>query len=78
MVMIIKKNELQKISFIFLKMESSDKKPLYYELYNDIVNFRTLTKEQLEKLNQLTEKEKLKLLLAYNDVIIALKEGEFI
>ena len=59
-------------------MESSDKKPLYYELYNDIVNFRTLTKEQLEKLNQLTEKEKLKLLLAYNDVIIALKEGEFI
>lgn len=59
-------------------METSDKKPLYYELYSDIVNFRTLTKEQLEKLNQLTEKEKLQLLLAYNNVIIVLKEGEFI
>lgn len=59
-------------------METSDKKPLYYELYSDIVNFRTLTKEQLEKLNQLTEKEKIQLLLVYNNVIIALKEGEFI
>ena len=50
MVMIIKKNELQKI--LLKKMEKSNEKPLYY----DIVNFRTLTKEHLEKLNQLTEK----------------------
>lgn len=59
-------------------MEKSNEKPIYYELYNDIVNYRTLTKEQVEKLNQLTEKEKLKLLIVYNDLINALKEGEFI
>tara|TARA_B100001287_G_scaffold276730_1_gene288998 strand:+ start:25564 stop:25740 length:177 start_codon:yes stop_codon:yes gene_type:complete len=47
---------------------------IYYELYNDIANYRVLTEEQKLKLEYLTSEEKIKLLLLYNNVIITIHE----
>ena len=47
----------------------------YYELYNDIVNYRILTEEQINKLESLTPLERLRLLKVYNDIIKSLKDA---
>ena len=47
----------------------------YYELYNDIANYRVLTDEQVEKIEKLTPEERLSLLKVYNDVIKSLKDS---
>ena len=51
---------------------------IYYELYNDIANYRVLTEEQKLKLESLTSEEKIKLLLLYNNVIITIHECKLI
>ena len=47
---------------------------IYYELYDDIANYRVLTEEQIKKLESLTPAERLSLLKVYNDVIESLKD----
>ena len=60
----------------------SDKKThfskLYYELYNDIVNYRILTKEQLKNLSCLSSLERLNIILTYNKIITVLLESDVI
>ena len=46
----------------------------YYELYDDIANYRVLTEEQIKKLESLTPSEILSLLKVYNDVMESLKD----
>ena len=48
---------------------------IYYELYNEIVNYRVLTEEKIEKLESLTPLERLRLLKVYNDIIKSLKDA---
>ena len=48
---------------------------IYYELYDDIANYRVLTEEQIEKLESLTPLERLRLLKVYNDIIKSLKDA---
>ena len=50
----------------------------YYELYNDIANFRVLTEIQINKLESLTSLERLKLLYVYNDLMKLLKDTNVI
>ena len=50
----------------------------YYELYNDIANFRVLTEVQINKLESLTSLERLKLLYVYNDLMKLLKDTNVI
>ena len=48
---------------------------IYYELYDDIANYRVLTEEQIKKLESLTPLERLRLLKVYNDIIKSLKDA---
>ena len=50
----------------------------YYELYNDIANYRVLTEEQINKLESLTPLERLKLIIVYNDLMKLLKDANII
>lgn len=47
----------------------------YRELYNDIANYRVLTKEQIKKLDNLTPLEKLDLIKLYNEVMQSITEA---
>ena len=48
---------------------------IYYEMYNEITNYRVLTEEQIKKLESLTPAERLSLLKVYNDIIKSLKDA---
>lgn len=51
---------------------------LYYTIYNDIVNYRVLTAEQLQQLELLTMHERLELLKTYNNALSALHESRLL
>ncbi len=81
--MIIKKmKNVFYFAFVFIITMESDKKThfskLYYEIYNDIANYRILTKEQLEKLSCLSSLERLNIILTYNKIITILIESDVI
>ena len=51
---------------------------IYYELYDDIANYRVLTEEQIKKLESLTPSERLSLLKVYNDIMKSLKDANVV
>ena len=51
---------------------------IYYELYDDIANYRVLTEEQIKRLESLTSAERLSLLKVYNDIMKSLKDANVV
>lgn len=58
--------------------EKKELSKLYYTIYNDIVNYRVLTNEQLQQLESLTVLERLELIKTYNIILSTLYENGLI
>jgi hypothetical protein len=53
-------------------------KTIYYEIYNDIVNYRVLSNSQTAEYEKLNPKLLILLLNTYNDVIKSLQEANML
>lgn len=52
----------------------SNIKTIYYDIYNDIVNYRALSKSQITEYEKLNPELLILLLITYNDVINSLTD----
>ena len=52
----------------------SNIKTIYYDIYNDIVNYRALSKSQIAEYEKLNPELLILLLITYNDVINSLTD----
>ena len=56
----------------------SNIKTIYYDIYNDIVNYRVLSNSQIAEYEKLNPELLILLLFTYNDVINSLKEANML
>ncbi len=61
-----------------LSNHESNIKANYYEIYNDIVNYRVLSNSQIEEYKKFDPELLILLLNTYNDVINSLKQANML
>ncbi len=59
-------------------MNNNGLSKLYYNIYNDIANYRVFNEDTLSSFKNLTHEECIKLLITYNTIMQTLYEGGFL